>query len=145
MTLPFPRLGNKIHEDTLAMAQYGWDEAQFTYTVAQIENRLAFSDVIAGLSIRGQTQNPDSIRRIRALNPNIVILPEREIEAQETTYYPSGANIDLEYQLWQSTPNEWKAMDSSGNLIYNADYPSILFMLPRGNLWVTASVSEPSW
>jgi uncharacterized protein (TIGR03437 family) len=145
LTLPFPRLGNKIHEDTSAMAQSGWDEAPFTYTVAELERHLAFNDVIAGLSIRGQTQNPDSIRRIRALNPNIVILTESTLEAQNTTFYPSGSNIDLEYQLWQSTPNAWKAMDSSGNPIYNAAYPFIVYMnlsdsVPpvNGQTWRTA-------
>jgi hypothetical protein len=41
LTMPYPRLGNKIQEGTAGMAQFGWDEGPFTYTVAQIESGLA--------------------------------------------------------------------------------------------------------
>ena len=67
LTLRFPHLGNYMLEDTQGMAQFGCDEKPFTYTVSQIERRLAFADVIAGLSFHNQTiQNHDSIHRIRA-------------------------------------------------------------------------------
>jgi hypothetical protein len=46
----------------------------FQYSTDQIESRLAFNDVIAGLWLTEQT-NPAAIRRIRQLNPNAVILP----------------------------------------------------------------------
>ena len=129
LTVGFPRLGNYILEGTGPMAQFGWDEgAPFTYSVAQIESRLAFADVIAGLSLWNQTLDPDSIHRIRALNPNVVILPQRVLEAQIITTPPSGSNTDLEYQLLKSTPDEWKATDAAGNIIYVQNYPDIFFM-----------------
>jgi uncharacterized protein (TIGR03437 family) len=98
------------------------------YSVAQIESRLAFGDVIAGLDLQNQTQNPDSIHRIRALNPNVVILPETYLEQQLDRPAPSGANIDLGYQLLQSTPKEWKATDTAGNVIYDVYYPNLFFV-----------------
>jgi uncharacterized protein (TIGR03437 family) len=129
LTAPFPRLGNYILAGTAGIAQFAYDEGKpFTYSVAQIENRLAFADVIAGLSLRNQTLDPDSIHRIRALNPNVVIVPQRMLEGQEITSAPFGSDIDLDYQLLKSTPNEWKATDTAGGIIYVQNYPDLLFM-----------------
>ncbi|MBZ5636021.1 MAG: hypothetical protein LAO55_23075 [Acidobacteriia bacterium] len=83
LTAPFPRLANRFENRTDNTAALAFNEGTpFTYSVEQIESRLAFSDVIAGLSLQNQTQNPDSIHRIRALNPNVVILPDRFFEQQ---------------------------------------------------------------
>ncbi|HLK49294.1 MAG TPA: IPT/TIG domain-containing protein [Bryobacteraceae bacterium] len=144
-TAPFPRLGNYILEGTHEMAQFGWDERPFTYTVAQIESRLAFADVIAGLSIHNQTLDPDSIHRIRTLNPNAVILPQRMLEGQQITTPPFGSNIDLDYQLVKSTPDEWKSADTSGNVIGPVNFPDLFYMnisdlvpVVNGQTWRTA-------
>jgi hypothetical protein len=145
LTLPFPRLGNYMLEGTSRMAQFGWDEQPFYYTVAQIESGLAFADLIAGLSLWNQTLDPDSVHRIRELNPNVVIVPERAIWMQQITAPPCCSNIDLEYQLVQSTPAVWKATDTSGNTISPVGYPDLFYMdlsdfVPavNGQTWRTA-------
>ncbi|MBZ5676420.1 MAG: hypothetical protein LAP61_19435 [Acidobacteriia bacterium] len=98
-----------------------------------------------GLSLQNQTQNPDSIHRIRALNPNAVVLTSRDLEALSDLPPPLASNIDLDYPLLQSTPNEWKASDSAGNVVYDRFYPGRFFMnlsdfVPavNGQTWRTA-------
>ena len=150
LTAPFPRLGNRFEQRTDNTASLAWNEgAPYTYSVDQIERRLAFSDVIAGFSLQNQTQNPDSIHRIRALNPNVVILPDRFFEQQNLLQPPFDANIDLDYQLLQSTPNEWKATDTAGNVVYDRFNPYLFFMnvsdlapVVNGQTWRTAFVNS---
>ncbi len=145
-TTPFPRLSRYILGSTQGIALSGKAEGQpFTYSVEQIENRLAFSDVIAGLDLWAQTNDPDSIHRIRELNPDAVILPYRVFEGQTTPSPPVLSNTDLNYQLLQNTPNEWKATDTAGNVIYAPGFPGLFFMnmsddVPpsNGQTWRTA-------
>jgi uncharacterized protein (TIGR03437 family) len=128
-TAPFPRLSKYILGSTQGIASSGKAEGQpFTYSVAQIEDRLAFGDVIAGLDLWAQTNDPDSIHRIRALNPNAVILPYRVFEGQTTPSPPVLSNTDLNYQLLQNTPIEWKATDTAGNVIFAPGFPGLFFM-----------------
>ena len=147
LTTPFPRLGRFFEASTDYSAEYAQNEGTpFFYSVEQIENRLAFGDIIVGLDLQNQTQNPDSIHRIRALNPNAVILPETFIEQQRGDLAPpSFANTDLEYQFIQSTASQWKAKDTAGNVIYDVDYPGLHFMnlsdfvpVVNGQTWRTA-------
>lgn len=143
---PFPRLGRFYEVRTEYDAELGLNEgAPFTYSIEQIESRLAFGDIIAGPPLQNQTQNPDSIHRVRALNPDAVIVPETYIEQQSEQPPPSGANIDLDYQRLQSTPRQWKANDTAGNVVYDAYYPNLFFMnlsdfVPamNGQTWRTA-------
>jgi uncharacterized protein (TIGR03437 family) len=89
--------------------------------------------------------DPDSIHRIRTLNPNIVILPERDfIDQQIPQSPPFGSNISLDYQLLQSTPIQWEATDTFGNLIHPVNYPELFYMnvsdyvpLVNGQTWRT--------
>jgi uncharacterized protein (TIGR03437 family) len=143
---PFPRLGKYMLGNTAWTAEGGVAEGKpFTYTVQQVESRLAFHDVIAGLAISNQTWDPDSIHRIRALNPNAVILPYRIFDSQNTASPRSDGNIDLDYQFFKSTPNEWKATDTAGNVIYEANFPGLFYMnlsdlvpVVNGQIWRTA-------
>ncbi len=129
LTTPFPRLGKDLEIRTDLTASLAFNEGTpFTYSVEQIESRLAFSDVIVGLDLQNQTQNPDSVHRIRALNPNAVILTQESLANQDKQMSPSGATIDLDYQLLQSTPNEWKINDTAGNVVYDRNYPGRAFM-----------------
>jgi uncharacterized protein (TIGR03437 family) len=145
-TARFPRLGKYILGNTGFIASTGKAEGKpFTYTVDQIESRLAFSDVIAGLDLWNQTNDPDSIHRIRALNPDAVILPYRNFEGQVASASRPDSNVDLNYQLFSSTPNEWKATDTAGNIIYEPGFPGLFYMnlsdfVPavNGQTWRTA-------
>jgi hypothetical protein len=72
---PFPRLGNSQQLTPEVLATSPSAEPAFTYSVNQIESRLAFADVIAGLTVNMQSESPDSISRIRQLNPNAASFP----------------------------------------------------------------------
>lgn len=147
LTLPFPRLGNRLAQRTDDVSSLALDEkAPFTYSVEQIERRVAFSDVFSNADLAAQTNNPDSIHRIRALNPNIVILPVKDIEQQTkpSAEAPSNSNIDLAAEL-SSSPIEWKATTTDGTIIFNQFYPGLYFMnvsdfVPavNGQTWLTA-------
>lgn len=144
LTAPYPRLGNKFEARTDFLASIAPNEGTpFAYSVEQIENRVAFSDVIAN-QLANQTHNPDSIHRIRALNPNAVILGGLYVGQQSDESVPYNASIDLEYQLSQSIPKEWKATDTAGNVIYDVNYPGLFFLdlsdfapIVNGQTWQT--------
>ena len=58
---------------------------------------------------------------------------------------PYGTNINLDYQLLQSTPGQWKATDTLGNLTHPVNYPDLFYMnlssfVPavNGQTWRTA-------
>jgi hypothetical protein len=123
---PFPRLGNYQLDSTDRLARGGGVEGPLTYSVDQIERRLAFSDVVAGLSLWAQTQSPDSLHRLRQLNPNIVLLPYRISQEQETNLVPpSDASIDLNYRFQVGLPDQWFVRDSQGNPVPDPDWPFI--------------------
>lgn len=147
-TLPFPRLGNKIllTSDTVSSLALN-EKAPFTYSVEQIERRLAFSDVIGEAALDAHMLNPDWIHRIRALNPNIVILPKLDFvhQGQISAAAPSNSNIDELDQLAQSIPMEWKATTTDGTVIFSQYYPNLYFMnlsdfapAVNGQTWSTA-------
>jgi hypothetical protein len=108
-TAPFPRLGIWISATTFGFAQNPPAEGvPFLYPLDQVESRLAFADVVVGLDINNQTWYPDSIRRLRALNPNMIILPYRISEEQEQNIPPpTGASVDLSHQFLQSVADPW--------------------------------------
>ena len=142
---PFPRLGKDMLGNTGWTASNGTAEGKpFTYAVDQIENRLAFNDVILGLDLWNQTNDPDSIHRIRALNPNAVILPYRMFQGHTITPPRPDGNIDLNYQFLQSTPNEWTSTDTAGHVISAPGFPDVYMNMSdfapviNGQTWRTA-------
>ncbi len=84
--LPFPRLGNYLMGTTTDMAAGGIAEGTpFTYSVEDIERRAAAFDVLIGGALSDQTWDPDFPRRMRELNPNILILPYRIAQEESLT------------------------------------------------------------
>jgi len=80
---PYPRLGNYQQGTTNGIVQASPGEGlPFAYTAQQFENRLAFSDVVAGEVVNAQTQDSDFVRRLQRKNPNVVVLPYRISEEQ---------------------------------------------------------------
>jgi uncharacterized protein (TIGR03437 family) len=74
-----------------------------------------------------------------------VILTGRDLEGEGGQGPPLASNIDLDYQLLQSIPIEWKANDTAGNVVYDRNYPSRFFMnlsdfvpVVNGQTWRTA-------
>jgi uncharacterized protein (TIGR03437 family) len=115
-SLPYPRLGKYLIPLTLWEAQKA-EGVPLLFPLDQIESRLAFNDVIVGQWIDAQTQAPDSIRRIRALNPNAVILPYRVSAEQQPVSPPVNATVSLAYQFWQGVSDKWFLTDSKGNYV----------------------------
>jgi hypothetical protein len=99
----------------------------FRLTVNQIESTLAFADVIAGLEDDTETQFPDSIWRIRQLNPNAVILPhitESEqvppLSAIESAINSAvNADISVDQEWYKGMADSWYLRDSTGNYVAN--------------------------
>jgi hypothetical protein len=126
--LPFPRLGRFILGSTLWPDRPGG--VPFQDSIDQIEGRLAFADVIAGLPIDTQTQaQPDSIRRLRALNPNVVIMPYRIAEEEIQNVPPSqNGNFSLQYEFLREMSDDWYVRDAQGSFVAEFDFPQTRFM-----------------
>ena len=71
------------------------------YSSDEIERRLAFFDVITTMSLLHQTEYADSIRHIRALNSNVVILTYCDAENVYQAVPDPSCNVDLGDQLRQ--------------------------------------------
>jgi len=123
---PYPRLGNYLQGHIQWMAQYAAIEGTpFTYSVAEIEERLAFSDVVAGLSISNQTMDPDLVRRMRMRNPQMIFLPYRV--AQEQSMDPNAepypdATRDPFWDFLEGVADEWVVKDTNGNPVPDPSY-----------------------
>ena len=127
--LPFPRLGRYIQGATSWSTQRP-GMLPYEYSVDQIESRLAFNDVMAGLWVDTQTRDdPGSIRRLRQLNPKAVILAYRmSQEQQQAIQLPLFSQVSLEYAFLQSIPDDWYVTDTAGNDVTEDQYPDIRFM-----------------
>ncbi|MBZ5677716.1 MAG: hypothetical protein LAP61_26015 [Acidobacteriia bacterium] len=124
--LPFPRLGRYFQGGTSWSMRPGM--LPLGYSVDQMESRLAFNDLIAGLWVSEQTGDPASIRRLRQLNPSAVILPYRMSTEQGPVQAPQFANVNLDYSFLQSIPDDWYVKDTAGNHAVEDQYPDISFM-----------------
>ena len=85
---PYPRLGNYQQGVTNRIATDGQGsvpdlpEGQLAYLPDEIEEGLAFYDVVAGLHVESQTRDPAFVRRLRLLNLDVVLLPYRIAQEQ---------------------------------------------------------------
>ena len=125
--LPYPRLGKDFGGGIT-----NWNVRPgmlpFQYSMDQIESRLAFNDVIAGLWLTEQTSSPADIRRVRQLNPNAVILPYRMSGELGSTQAPQYGDISLDYSFLQAVPDAWYVKDSHKNRIGEAGYEVLQFL-----------------
>jgi uncharacterized protein (TIGR03437 family) len=126
-SLPYPRIGIYMLGSTLGQAQSGGlaEGPPYRVSINQVESRLAFGDVIGGLDADNQTRYPDSIRRLRALNPNAVILPYRISEEQQLISAPQGGDASVDYQIQQQIADPWYLRDTHGNYVSDPNFPSI--------------------
>jgi len=122
---PFPRLGNYLMGTTHAMA-YGMVEGtHFLYSVSEIEKRAAFADVIVGFAMNNQTLDPDFARRLRELNPNIVLLPYRIAGGQSygmATGHRIDSAIEIETRFRNGVAEEWIMKDTSGEDVMDLNW-----------------------
>ena len=128
--LPFPRLGQYMLGTTIAQAQSrgAAEGPPFRLSIDQVEGALAFADVIRGIDPNSQTLSPDSIRRLRQLNPGAVILPYRIAEEQQQNVVPAdSSDTDLTAQFLQGIADGWYLRDSLGNYVPDSD-PAYLYI-----------------
>ena len=125
-SLPYPRIGIYMLGSTIGQAQSGGlaEGPPFRVSLNQVESNLAFADVIVGIDADTQSRSPDSVRRLRALNPNAVILPYRVAEEQGLINPPQGADVSVEYQFQQQLADPWYLRDTEGNYVPDPDFPN---------------------
>jgi hypothetical protein len=126
--LAYPRLGKFTLSTTLAQAWRGGlaEGPPLRISLDQLEGTLAFADVIGGLALDAQTQLPDSIRRLRQLNPSIVILPYRIAEEQGIDISaPLRSDASVDFDFLKGIADDWYVRDSKGNYVPDPDYPYI--------------------
>ncbi len=126
-SLPYPRIGIYMLGTTFWQTQTGGlaEGPPYRVSINQVESRLAFADVIVGIDADSQTRYPDSVRRLRALNPNAVILPYRIAEEQGLITAPQTADISADYQVQQQIADPWYLRDTQGNYVPDPQYPDI--------------------
>jgi len=134
-TVPFPRLGKYIFWTPAQVAQLAPGEGvPYYYTQEQVENRLAFSDVVVGLYAHNQSVYPASLRRLRQLNPSMVLAPYRDAEelgawspnpqppTNDQTFMP-------DYEFTKQVAEAWYGRDSKGNFLIQPAWKSYLMNL----------------
>jgi hypothetical protein len=133
--LPYPRLGNYQAGNTNHWAMDGggvvpdWPQGKPVYEAGKLEEKLAFFDVVAGIFIDTQTQDTAFVKRLRELNPDIVILPYRISFEQGTDQpRPPHATTSPFFDFFDGLADDWLATDTQGNQALDADAPYILKM-----------------
>jgi uncharacterized protein (TIGR03437 family) len=118
-SLPYPRLGKYGVLSSSELAQSAPAEGvPFLYTVAQIENRLSLFDFFMGTHPKTQSMEPDEIRRVRLLNPGMIILTGRiseEVGLGEGA--PVHSTVDIDYTFLQGVSDGWYARTSTGSYV----------------------------
>ena len=126
-TKPYPRLGKYSLGTSFGQALAGGlaEGPPLRVSVDQVESRLAFADVILGAEIDMATWTPDEVRRLRQMNPDVVILPYRAAfeESVGSISVPTTSNTSLDYQFLQGIPDSWYLRDSKGNYVPEPTYP----------------------
>jgi hypothetical protein len=131
-TRPYPRLGNYQHQTPRELVERSPGEGvPYFYTTAQIERRLAFADVVVGVKLTSQSHA--LIRRLRKLNPGIVVLPYRISQEQgmyQAQQPPPNATVDWEWEFRAGLAPEWFVRKANGDLVIDSDpaYVEILKM-----------------
>lgn len=128
-SLPYPRLGRNMLGTTHWMAYGIGGEPAFSYSVNQIESRMAMFNVIDGTEMRSQTIDPGFTYRLRSMNPNIIISPQRTAQEQgydlplEPLYNDATEDIGYEFEL--GLADEWFVEDTNGNPVGDPDWVTI--------------------
>jgi len=128
---PFPRLGNCIGTSPTEQVVWGgFDGVKWRSSVDELDRRFALFDVICGVGQLYHLFDPDLPNRIKAINPNAVLLPY--VIGQETVAYihplaqaspdPDG-NLDFRYD--RGLAEEWLVKDLKGVPVNDKGYPGI--------------------
>ena len=129
--LPYPRLGSYGGHSFFWATDAGGlapnlPEDEHVYKVEELEEKLAFFDVVVGPIIDAQTYDTSFVKRLREKNPNIVILPYRITHEQGTDVSrPPHSTVSAYFQFFDNLAEEWVVTDTSDSKVLDADYPAI--------------------
>jgi uncharacterized protein (TIGR03437 family) len=126
--LPYPRLGVVLNG--LAFSDVHGHSIASGMSAEQIENRVAFFDLVAAGQANTQTNAPDSIRRLRQLNPNAVFLPARDFQLEQLQSKNPVSSItsgpDDVFQ--RGVADAWYLRDTRGSYVSQVGYPNLFDM-----------------
>ena len=134
-TVPFPRLGKCLFWTPSQIAQLAPGEGvPYAYTQKQVEDRLAFNDVAVCLYAHNQSVYPASMRRLRQLNPGIVMAPYHDSEeAGAWSPNPTRPTKDQtfipDYAFSKQVAEAWYGRDSKGNFLIQPEWGAYLMNL----------------
>ncbi|MCX7030678.1 MAG: putative glycoside hydrolase [Spirochaetes bacterium] len=127
---PFPRLGNYTMISPREQVEWdGFERQPWRSSVEEIERRLALFDVIFGFDT--PSFDPGFPDRIKALNPNAVLLPyviATELHLGPHQLSAGWADPDGEpgIRFDRGLSPQWFVRDSGGKIVDDPDYPGIL-------------------
>jgi hypothetical protein len=132
--LPYPRLGkfqlgHPYHwaADGTGMAP-DWPEGEPVYKLKDCLEWLSLFDVVGGPAVKSQTMETYFVKRLRELNPDMVILPYTIYAETDCYLEPPHATIDLTYDFYSNLTKQWVMKDSLGNIPECVGYPGQLML-----------------
>lgn len=129
---PYPRLGNYqlgapyhwAHDGTCMAPD--WPEGECVHKLDEYLEKLSLFDIVAGPSVGSQTAETFFVKRLRELNPDMVILPYTIYAEGEYIYEPPRANINPTFDFYSKLPQEWVMKDTHGEAPECVGYPGQL-------------------
>ena len=131
---PYPRLGNYqlgapyhwAHDGTCMAPD--WPEGECVHKLDEYLEKLSLFDIVAGPNVGSQTAETFFVKRLRELNPDMVILPYT-IYAEDTYIYePPRANINPTFDFYSKLPQEWVMKDTHGEAPECVGFPGQLML-----------------
>lgn len=128
--LPFPRLGNYQQGMPESIADNGCGTAvgeDAWMSIAECERRLALFDVVAGLAENVTSNDPAFVRRIRRLNPQVLLLPYTIAHEQgwNDSPIPNGVFLSTFDEYRKGLDDRWWLRTSEGSIVEEHDWPGI--------------------
>jgi len=132
--LPYPRLGNYqlgapyhwAHDGTNMAPD--WPEGECVHKLDEYLEKLSLFDIVAGPNVGSQTAETFFVKRLRELNPDIVLVPYTIYAENECYFEPPHATIDLTYDFYSELPQEWVMKDTHGEAPECVGYPGQLML-----------------
>lgn len=117
---PYPRLGNNLCGVLTHWAE-GSDmapdlpEGELVYKIEELIEKIALFDIVAGPDVKIQSMETDFVKRLRELNPDMVIIPYKGYGETLNLFEPPRATIDLSFDFYSRLPEEWRAKYTDGS------------------------------
>ncbi len=129
--LPYPRLGSYGGHSFYWATDAGGvapslPEDEHVYQVEELEEKLAFFDVVVGPIIDAQTYDTSFVKRLQEKNPGMVVLPYRAAyEPQSDVSRPPHSTVSAYFQFFDGLADEWVVTDTSGSKELDDTYSPI--------------------